>query len=404
VTETDDPIATRLRQGGREYFGADWMPEVVARAPGRIEIIGNHIDYNGGPVLAAAIDREIHIGSAPSARNSIRVAFADHGNPGPFEVLTTELIDWRLAGGAPAPIDYVRGVIASLNARDLPVEIGRDLVVAGNLPAGLGISSSAALCVALTITLVSTRPEDGEIVLIAQEAEHRIGSPCGTMDQSASVAGGLIAYSGEDNSVATKSADLGDLVFVVINSGLERNLATSAYPTRVRESKAILKILREELYPQLDHLAELESSELRAIEARLERADQPALASRARHVITETGRVQWAIAAVAQQDWSLVGDLMTASGESSSRDYEISHPAVDELVRLSLGVEGVLGARMMGGGEGGAALTLIHRDAVRELETALVRDYYDPRGLSELEPKVVPCTFAQGAGIVGVSR
>ena len=95
-------------------------------------------------------------------------------------------------------------------------------------------------------------------------------------------------------------------------------------------------------------------------------------------MITETARVRSAIAAIAQRDWVVLGDLMTASGESSSRDYEISHPAVDEFVRISLGVDGVLGARMMGGGEGGAALALIQRDALAISETALwVESYYD---------------------------
>jgi galactokinase len=275
------------------------------------------------------------------------------------------------------------------------------MVVSGNLPAGLGISSSAALCVALTITLAEQRPRDSEIVLIAQEAEHRVGSPCGTMDQSASVAGGLIAYSGANNSVEPISADLGDVVFVVINSGVERNLASSSYPERVRESQSALAVVQRELDPGIAHLAEIEAGSLDRVESMLAATDNPVLADRVRHVVTETSRVREAIDAIGRQDWRSIGHLMTASGESSSRDYQISHPAVDEIVRISLGVDGVLGARMMGGGEGGAVLALMRRNAYDDLERALDRDYISPRGLSSLYPKLVACVFAEGAGRIG---
>jgi galactokinase len=245
--------------------------------------------------------------------------------------------------------------------------------------------------------LAEERPPDGEVVLTAQEAEHRVGSPCGTMDQSASVAGGLISYSGADNSVNAISADLGDLVFVVINSGVERNLATSSYPERVREAHAALTIIRRELEPELASLAAIDPASLTSIEQTLAEAGESVLADRVRHVVTETARVESAIDALGQRDWSHIGQLMTASGESSSRDYQISHPAVDEIVRISLEVDGVLGARMMGGGEGGAALALIRQDALNDLHSRLERRYFAVRGLGSLEPRIVPCVFAPGA-------
>jgi galactokinase len=400
MTTTPESLPQRMRRVGSEIFARGWAPGEIVRAPGRIEIIGNHVDYNGGPVLAAAIDREIHVGARTTGTTDLRVAFADQPDPGPFDAIPADLVDWRLEGRHPRPIDYLRGVIASLHARDRAVRSGLEMVVAGNLPAGLGISSSAALCVSLTFMLAGERPPDGEIVLIAQEAEHRVGSPCGTMDQSASVSGGLISYSGADNSVRAVAADLGDLVFVVINSGVERNLATSSYPERVKESQAALSIVRRELDPDLAHLAEIQPDSLAEIESLLSDSGKRVLADRVRHVVTESARVRSAIDAVGRRDWSRVGRLMTASGESSSRDYEISHPAVDKIVQISLRVDGVLGARMMGGGEGGAALALIRRHAVDNLESVLEQGYFAPRGLEELHPKVVPCTFAWCAGRV----
>ena len=398
------PITDRLIEVGNALIGQGWAPTIRVRAPGRIEVIGNHVDYNGGPVLAGAIDREIHLVAGRASHGSVRVSFADKEPAAIIDVDPGELADWRVGeGGPPAPIDYACGVVASLLARKLPVRTGIDVVIGGNLPPGLGISSSAALCVGLTIVLAEHRPADSEVVLIAQEAEHRTGSPCGTMDQSASVAGGLIAYSGTDNSVTTVAADLGNLAFVVVNSGIERNLATSSYPERVREAKASFSILRDSYRRDLTHLAELNAADLPKVEEVLERRGEPTLAKRVRHVVTEAGRVGSAIAALDRGDWSTIGRLMTASGESSSRDYEISHPAVDEVVRFCLGADGVLGARMMGGGEGGAALVLIRQDAVDDLGWTLDRLYFSPRDLVHLEPKIVPCTFAQGAGVIYAS-
>ena len=400
MTGKPESNSLRLERAGRLHFGNGWTPRATVRAPGRIEVIGNHIDYNGGPVLAAAIDREIWIAAAPGSTADIRVVFSDQVEPGPFDVIPANLEDWRLEKGEPTPKDYLCGVIASLVARGYPVRSDLDIVVAGNLPPGLGISSSAALCVGLALSLASTRPPDRELVLIAQEAEHRVGSPCGTMDQSASVAGGLIAYSGADDSVEPVETALGELRFVVINSGIERNLATSSYPDRVRESQTALTTLRKELNPGLRFLADIATEDLPAISALFARRSEISLAKRVRHIVAESDRVRRAIAAVRHADWALVGELMTHSGESSSRDYEISHPAVDEIVRLSLEVNGVHGARMMGGGEGGAALALVRRDAILHLERALDQSYFGKNGLSELNPKVVACTFALGAGIV----
>lgn len=402
MSDETGTLTQRAESIGRAYFGPAWSPTIIARAPGRIEVIGNHVDYNGGPVIAAAIDREICVVANSSSDAGIRVVFGNIMDSGPHQVQPGELVDWRIGPRPPQPPDYLRGVIASLNARGISQLSNLDVVVYGNLPAGLGISSSAALSVALTLVLARPRPSDLDLILIAQEAEHRLGSPCGTMDQSASIAGGLIVYSGADDSVQPLSADLGDLQFLVVSSGVERSLATSAYPERVRESQLALAIVRQSLYPEIQHLAAIVPEALNTVEREVVQQSGAVLGRRVRHVVTESQRVRQAVAALARSDWPEIGRLMTASGESSSCDYAIGHPAVDEIVKLSLGVKGVHGARMMGGGEGGAALVLVHRDAVPDLEAVLERDYFGPRRLNELDPKLVLCTFAKGASLISV--
>jgi galactokinase len=403
MTTVPVEIAQRSADAGRSAFGGDWRPDHHVGAPGRIELIGNHIDYNGGPVLAAAIDRHVVIGARDdSGQSSVQVSFADFGGD-LLEVAPDSLADWRTTSSPPEPADYVRGAIASLQARSIPVRPGLRLVVAGDLPHGVGISSSAALCVALVLALAEETPAPHDIVLIAQEAEHRAGSPCGTMDQSASVFGGLIRYEGADNSVRTVAADLAGHQFVVVNSGVVRTLAGSAYPDRVRETQTALQLLRTGWREDLPALGAIDPADLVAALAVLESTGDGKLASRLRHVVTEGQRVRDAERAISDSNWAEVGRLMTASGRSSATDYDISHPQVERVVSLCLDMPGVLGARMMGGGQGGSALVLARDESVEGLRERLDRDYFS--ALPEPPSvRLIPCTFAPGAGTMEVSQ
>jgi galactokinase len=212
------------------------------------------------------------------------------------------------------------------------------------------------------------------------------------MDQSASVAGGVIAFDGSSLSTESLSPTLGDLVFAVLDSGVERSLGSSSYPTRVAESRAALGLAREALGVDIPHLAALSAKQLDEL-VRLDVLPGP-LAARTRHVVEETARVHQGRAAMAASDWTRFGQLMTASGRSSATLYEISHPDVEALVAAALRVEGVLGARMMGGGEGGTALVLLSRGAVSRLEAALRTHYYDQRGMADREGLIHVCAFA----------
>ncbi|MFN8594488.1 MAG: galactokinase family protein [Thermomicrobiales bacterium] len=386
-------------------YGDTWQPDTLAIAPGRIELLGNHLDYNGGPVLAAAIDRFVVVASRTEsgAAPLITATIADVPGRPTTTIDADNLRDWTNPHSPPDSIDYVRGIVAALTGRpDLTARIPSSLAVAGDVPIGFGVSSSAALCVGLALALAEGFARPAAIVLLAQEAEHRAGTPCGTMDQSASVAGGVIAFDGETLSVEHLSPSLGDLVFAVADSGVERSLGASSYPLRVEESRMALDLARIAINPDLPNLAALD---VESLDELIEFGVLPeTLAKRARHIVEETARVAAGREAMLAGDWAEFGRLMTASGRSSATLYEISHPRVEELVAEALRVPGVLGARMMGGGEGGTALLLLPTAAVPALESALRAGYYRTYGMADREGLIHTCAFAPGATLVPASE
>ena len=391
----------RAIAAARDAFRPDWRPDRVAVAPGRIELLGNHVDYNGGPVLAAAIDRFIVVAASNESRGSqsLRAVAADIPDGSVVALDADALGDWRNPTPPPNPFDYVRGLIASLAQRpSLDPQLPASIVITGDVPMGFGVSSSAALCVGLALALAEGFAGPEDVVLVAQEAEHRAGTPCGTMDQSASVAGGAIAFDGATLGVERLDPDLGDLVFALADSGVDRTLGSSSYPRRVAESREALALVQGELGPDVANLATLAATQLDGLEAR--GILSGVLAQRARHVVDETARVHAGQEAMIAGDWSRFGRLMTESGRSSATLYDISHSRVEELVAAALGVEGVLGARMMGGGEGGAALILLPRETVPDLERTLVSRYYRRHGMANREGLIHVSAFAPGAAVV----
>ncbi len=402
-TSADESVA-RAVHAGQDTFGTDWSPDRVAIAPGRIELLGNHVDYNGGPVLAAAIDRFVVVAAAnePSQRESMRAVAADAPDQGVASIDASTLHGWRNPSPPPEPLDYARGLLAGLLERaSLTPRLPASIAIAGDVPIGFGVSSSAALCVSLAMALADGFTGSAEVVLLAQEAEHRAGTPCGTMDQSASVSGGVIAFDGATLEVERLSPLLGVLVFVVADSGVKRSLGASSYPRRVAESRDALERARQTLGVDIPHLAALTLDQLSFL-GRYGALPEP-LVRRARHVVEETARVHAGRAAMAAGDWTRFGRLMTESGRSSAVLYEISHPRVEELVAEVLDFPGVLGARMMGGGEGGSILILLPRDAVDELQQSLTSGYYQRYGMANWVGLIHSCAFAPGATVLPVS-
>lgn len=390
----------RAIRHGHDAFGSRWRPTRLALAPGRLELLGNHVDYNGGLVLAGAIDRVVVIATADDGTaGSIEIVAGDVASE-MATIRTEDCRDWRASGGPIGPVEYARGVIAALLSIGHGVQDGLRMSVAGNVPLGFGMSSSAGLCVALVLTLAEGELSPGEIVAIARNAEHRCGSPVGAMDQSASVAGGVILFDGRDDTFTTIDPNLGDYVFAVADSGVTHAVGASSYPVRVAESREALNAIRLSVMPDLTTLGELAPEQWGAVRPQMAGRLAPRLPQRVDHVVNEVARVRVGMAAVQAADWSAFGRLMTESGQSSNRDYEISHPLVEELVAELLAIDGVAGARMMGGGEGGPALALIHRDAVADVAATLDRGYFG-RHSSHLDgARLQVCAFGPGARIL----
>lgn len=392
-------LTERATTIGRTVWSNDWYPDRRAVAPGRIELLGNHIDYSGGQVLAAAIDRyAVLVGASEGTGDAVGFVYADPSGDGiqHHRFTIEELDDWRQNTAPDSPADYLRGVAASLLAAGLPLDGARQIALAGNIPMGMGVSSSAALVVGLTLTLTRADLSDHDRILIAQGGENRAGVMSGTMDQAASVAGGAILYDAGAVSFERLTPDLGDVTFAVISSGVEHRLGESKYSERVRETRDVLAIARRRFGDDaLPGLAALTTDQLAELVA--DGALDPTQERRARHVVSEVGRVADGYRAIQHADWPTFGQLMHVSGRSSATDYDISHPQVEDLVAEVRKGDGVLGARMMGGGSGGSILALLERDAIRRLTSTLEAGYFRRHGLSPANDLLTIQEFAQGA-------
>lgn len=317
---------------------------VVARAPGRVNLIGDHTDYTGGYVLPMAIDRWTtvtgeHFGTV--------VALRSEQEPEDVEV--------PLAVADPASIEpvwgrYVAGVVAELRPG-----VGFSGRVSSTVPVGSGLSSSAALEVSVALALGATG-SPLEVALLCQRAEQRAsGVPCGIMDQLAStaaVAGSAVLI--DCTSLELQPVELpppSDAEIVVVHSGVPRALAGSAYAERAAQCANAARIigpLRE------------------ATSADLERISHPLVRARARHVISENERVLAFVAALRAGDLAGAGALMRASHESLRDDFEVSTPELDALVARLVATPGVFGARLTGAGFGGCVVALTRPGAVSE--------------------------------------
>lgn len=339
----------------REYgVRARW----IARAPGRVNLIGEHTDYNDGFVLPMAIDRDALIAAAPNGR--------------PFMQLRSTMTDESARLDLSRPIDrgpvgdwtnYLRGVVAGFFERNSQPS-GMDLLVHSAVPAGIGLSSSAALEVAMATLLeavmgCSLDPLDK--VLLCQRAEHRYaGVPCGIMDQFvASFARKdelllLDCRSREAQWIAFSDLEVSVLI---VSTNVKHQLSRSEYRRRRAECQEAARALGVTSLRDVAREGELSAYKQLA----------PVSLKRARHVVTEIARTRWAAKAIQERSWSEVGRLMYASHESLRHDFEVSCPELDILVEIGRSIGeggGLYGCRMTGGGFGGCAVALIRTDAI----------------------------------------
>ena len=318
--------------------------KVVAFGPGRVNLIGEHTDYNGGPVLPVAIERR----TAVVARVADRWAVSSDIEPAVREVA----IDAPLSRNWS---DYVVGVVRELGARRAAPR-GAELAVATTLPIGAGLSSSAALTVATAKALsllAGKRLSPAELAEVAFRAEyHQVGVRCGRMDQT------IAAHGAPGTALLFETAD-GSLQRVpfpgrlwVVETGRSHRLTGGALNQRRRECEEALAFCRE-WRPGLPGLAQLAPADLPEMERRL----PPPLVKRVRHVVTETGRTRSAAVALAAGDLALLGRLLVEGHESLRVDYESTVPEADLIVQSAVR-HGAYGARLTGAGWGGAVVVL----------------------------------------------
>jgi galactokinase len=362
----------------------------VVRAPGRVNLIGEHTDYNGGFVLPLAIDMDVRIALRPRSDRAVRLTRLDTGE-------TAALDLDRLPPPGDAWHDYVAGMAWALVDASQPVE-GFDGVLATTLPIGSGLSSSAALEVVTGWALCGPggpAVPPLELARLAQRAENvHVGVQCGLMDQFASacgVEGKALLF--DCRSLEWRPVPLpDDLSLVVIHSGVSHAHGDNEYNARRAAcERVVATIARDD--PAVTLLRDVDMVRLEAYRDRLDPIDL----DRAVHVITENERVLDAVAALEADDHGTLGALMAGSQASMRDRYDITCPEIDALVAVTVAFPGVIGSRMTGGGFGGCTVSLVAPDAVDGLRTHVEREYPARTGRA---PRLWEMRAVDGAGFV----
>ena len=361
----------------------------VVRAPGRVNLIGEHTDYNDGFVLPAAIDREVRIGFVRTDDEIVELVRLDDGSRASMDLGADRRPDGTW-------FDYVAGVAVELLAADLAPR-GLRGVVSSNLPMNVGLSSSAAIELAAAWALLDDAANIPPLLVaqLAQRAENEyVGVRCGLMDQFASacgVAGEALVL--DCRSLAWRPVALpGDVALVVVDSGSPRRLGSSEYNVRRAECEAGVAAIAR-IDQSVTALRDVTPALLEEAAGMMSET----IARRCRHVVQENERVGDTVAALEVGDLAAVRGLFAASHESLRDLFEVSSPELDALVEIARGVPGVLGARMTGAGFGGCTVNLVRPDAVGALAAAVDREYGARTGQTA---RVMPVAASDGAGRV----
>ena len=386
MTETS-PLRERVVAEFERRFGT--APDFIARAPGRVNLIGDHTDYNDGFVLPMAIDRAVWIALRSSEDGRVRVHSLDFDQRAEFD---PDGLPARPNGAsAEGWSEYIRGIAWALKGAGLPAR-GWEGVVAGDVPLGAGLSSSAALELATMVAFAATGPlewQPSTMARLAQRAENGwVGVNCGIMDQLISAAGEAEhALLIDCRSLGTRPVPIPDgVAVVVLDTATRRGLVDSAYNERRRQCEAAAHFFG---------VAVLRDVDARTFAARSPELDETTR-RRARHVVSENARTLAAADALSEGDLVRVGKLMNESHESLRSDFEVSRRELDVVVRLATERSECYGARMTGAGFGGCAVALVKRDAVHDFARAIAADYERSVGL---EPAVYVCQATAGASL-----
>lgn len=377
-----------LRQAFKRRY--HWEPRLF-RSPGRINIIGEHTDYNEGFVLPAGIDKEICMAIGPNSTNNCRLYALDMK-----EEVSFALNDYRQVSQAWA--QYIIGIVDQLLTEGKAIT-GFDAVFSGDVPLGAGLSSSAALeCATLfgLNALFDLNLDKEAITRIAQKAENEyVGVNCGIMDQFASVfaqSGQALKLDCRDLSYEPYPLEMADHQFVLVDSMVKHKLSDSAYNTRRFESETGLAVLKE-CFPKIKALRDASLDQLEACEKLMDAK----VYQRCQYVVEEIQRVNQAIYALSNHDLPGLGQLLYATHEGLQHQYEVSCPELDFLVDFTRGLPEVLGSRMMGGGFGGCTINLVKSEALEDFSDKIAHAYLKAYGVL---PRVYPVKTANGTSEV----
>jgi galactokinase len=380
-------LIDRVTSAFRRQFDAS--PSMLVQAPGRVNLIGEHTDYNDGFVLPCAIDAGTLIACRPRADNLVRVVAVDMK-----DAADTFAIDSPITRRQDAPwANYVRGMVSELVTLGLTTS-GADLAIIGNVPQGAGLSSSASLEVAVGQSFKSMygweKLTHVELALAAQRAENDfVGCKCGVMDQFISA----LAIEGHAGMIDCRSLEISQIpmpantAVLIVHSGVARGLVDSEYNAR-----------RSQCEIAAAHFGVSALRDVTDAQIAKERDLDPLSHGRARHVVTENARTTSAARALAAGDLNKMGQLMAQSHQSMRDDFAITTPHIDTLVKIlqqAIGSDG--GARMTGGGFGGCVVALLPFSAVARARLAIARHYRDPQ---DRQASIYVCRASAGAGEV----
>lgn len=350
-------LSQRATTGFERAFGYPALLSV--RAPGRVNVIGEHVDYNGGWVLPAAIERYLIMAVRPRKDGVVRLASDSQAGLEEFPLTAMAKRDSRNWDR------YVRGVMVGLEGAGYPL-VGFDAFVVSSIPVGGGLSSSAALEAATGLALLALgagKMDRLQLARLCQRAEHTYaGVPCGLMDQAAVLCceeNHLLYLDCSTETYVQTPFRLFGWSLLIINSGVAHELASGEYAKRRAACEAVAKIFK------VKSLRELQSTDI-------DYSSLDDLSRRCvRHVVTENERTRGVVQALASGDVATAGRLLNESHASLRDDYRVSCPELDLIAATAQRQEGVAGCRMTGGGFGGSAVALVHTAAIKTATAAI---------------------------------
>lgn len=361
---------TTVEQKFREIYHNS--PEITVRAPGRINLIGEHLDYNNGYVLPAAIDKAIYFSVAKNTDKTCRFNALDLSDSLEISLDNLQKTDKGWA-------NYLIGVVSELINENYKIDVGINVVFGGDVPLGAGLSSSAAVESGMVFALnqlFDLKLKPFEMALIAQKSEHNFaGVNCGIMDMFASIHGkeeSVIRLDCRDLTYQYFPFHSADYQIVLCNTGVKHNLGDSEYNTRRAECETGVRILQD-AYPQIDSLRDATPMMLRS------QADKMSdvVYRRCKYIIEEISRVEIACEALLQDDLVTFGQKMYETHDGLQNEYEVSCEELDFLVDITRQDDGVIGSRMMGAGFGGCTINLVKKDYFETFIAKAEKEYFE---------------------------